>query len=146
MTFYTSIIILTELLMIAMTIHVLHYSGFTKIQKTWYLLTFVDVMICAAAECAAHSGWVDPKRVLFLTVLTVIQFSCAPLLGILFTGALGLHHQRKIALGFLALNLIVEAAMAPFGLVFSYTPEGYFRGPYFLVYEVFYFLSLIYLV
>jgi HD-GYP domain-containing protein (c-di-GMP phosphodiesterase class II) len=146
MTFYTSIILLTELLMIAMTIHVLHYSGFTKVQKTWYLLTFIDVMLCAAAECAAHSGWVDPKHTAFLTVLTVIQFSCAPLLGILFTGSLGLHHQKKIAVGFFVLNLLIETALAPFGLVFRYTPEGYFRGDLFIVYEAFYFLSLIYLI
>ena len=83
MTFYMSAIILTELMMIAMTLHVLHYSGFTREQKTWYLLTFSAVMLCSAAEFAVHCGAYDPKFAIPLTILTVLQFSVAPLLGVL---------------------------------------------------------------
>ena len=32
MTFYSSIVLLTELMMVAMTLHVMHYAGFTKTQ------------------------------------------------------------------------------------------------------------------
>ncbi len=44
MTFYAGITILTELIMLAMTIHVCTHSAFTKQQKVWFLLTFAAVM------------------------------------------------------------------------------------------------------
>ncbi|MCR5457743.1 MAG: HD domain-containing protein [Clostridiales bacterium] len=146
MTFYLSIFILTELMMIAMVLHVAHYSGFTKTQKTWYLLTFIAIMLCSGAEFAVHCGYYVPSMKLFMTILTVLQFSIAPMLGILFVGALGLGKQKRIAVAFLAVNLVVETIAAPFGWVFYYTDEGYFRGNLFIIYEIFYFLSLIYLV
>lgn len=146
MTFYMSAIILTELMMIAMTLHVLHYSGFTREQKTWYLLTFSAVMLCSAAEFAVHCGAYDPKFAIPLTILTVLQFSVAPLLGVLFSGALGLPGQKKIAIWFIAINFAVETIAAPFGLVFSFGEDGYSRGRLFLIYEAFYFVSLVYLI
>ena len=146
MTFYLSVFILTELMMIAMVLHVAHYSGFTKTQKTWYLLTFIAIMLCSGAEFAVHCGYYDPSMKVFLTILTVLQFSIAPMLAVLFIGALGLDKQRKIAYVFLAVNLIAETIAAPFGWVFYYDDAGYHRGDLFIIYEVFYFLSLIYLV
>ena len=146
MSFYMSTIILTELLMLAMTLHVITYSGFAKIEKFWYLLTFISVMICSAAEFAVHCGVYDVKYAPVLTVLTVIQFSLAPLLGVMFSGALGLHHQAKIAGVIFSLNLLVEIAAAPFGKIFYFNNEGYFRGDWFLVYETFYIVSLVYLI
>ncbi len=146
MTFYSSVILLTELLMLAMTLHVIHYSGFTRAQKTWYLLTFLSVMICSAAEFAVHGIPYKPIYATPLTVLTVLQFSLAPLLGVFFSGALGQHRQAKIASFIFSLNFLVEAALAPFGLVFTFNADGYFRGPLFFVYGIFYVLSLIYLI
>ena len=146
MSFYMSTIILTELLMLAMTLHVITYSGFAKIEKFWYLLTFISVMICSAAEFAVHCGAYDVKYAPVLTVITVIQFSLAPLLGVMFSGALGLHHQAKIAGVIFSLNLLVEIAAAPFGKIFYFNNKGYFRGEWFLVYEAFYIVSLIYLI
>ena len=145
MTLYTGITILIELLMLAMLIHVMHYSGFTRTQKIWFLLTFGAVMLCAAAEYAVHCGAYSPRLALPLTVLTLLQFSVAPLLGVLFSGALGLPRQRKVAILFLAANLLVEIVAAPFGWIFYFNQEGYFRGKYFFLYEAFYFFSLIYL-
>ena len=86
MTFYMCVIILTELLMLAMTLHVVNYTGFTKTQKTWFILTFAAVMLCAGAEFAVHCGYYDPRSKILLTVLTTAQFSVAPLLAVLFTG------------------------------------------------------------
>ena len=146
MTFYAAIILMTELLMFAMTLHVLNYSGFTKKQKTWYLLTFLSIMLCAAAEFAVHCGIYDPMFALPLTILTVVQFSVVPVLGILFTGALGLYGREKFAIGFFLLSALAEIVCAPFGLVFYFNESGYFRGQYFIIYEAFYFVSLIYLV
>ncbi|MCR5231487.1 MAG: HD domain-containing protein [Acholeplasmatales bacterium] len=146
MNFYVCIVILTVLLMIAMTLHVFRYSGFTKNQKTWYILTFLSIMVCSLAEYAVHCGYYDKSFKFILTVLTVIQFSLAPLLGVLFIGALGLKHQKKIAIGFIGINLFVEILSAPFGWIFYYTDEGYFRGEYFTIYMVFYFISLLYLI
>ena len=94
MTFYISCIILTELLMLAMVLHVLYYPGFTKKQKFWYLATFTAIMLCAAAEFVVHSGIYNVKMKGFLTVITVIQFSTAPLLAVLFSESLGLSTQK----------------------------------------------------
>jgi hypothetical protein len=132
--------------MLAMIIHVLNYSGFTKTQKIWYLLTFIDIMICAGAEFAVHCGVYNPVFAIPLTILTVIQFSAAPLLGVLFIGALGMNKQAKIVIVFFVINFIVETIAAPFGLVFYFNEQGYFRGEGFIIYEFFYFVSLIYLI
>ena len=146
MSFYFATIILTELLMLAMTIHVVGYSGFERTQKDWFVLTFLCIMMCSAEEYAVHCGLYDISLSKMLTVLTVIQFSTAPVLAMLFTGALGLRHQAKIAGIYFAVNLAVEAIAAPFGLIFYFNESGYFRGQYFLIYEFFYVISLIYLI
>lgn len=144
--FYVSLIILIELMMLAMVIHVICYSGFKRNQKVWYLLTFIAVMFCSLSEFAVHCGVYDAKFKVILTIITVLQFSVAPMLGILFVGALGLRHQKRIAIAFLAINLLVEIILAPFGLVFYFDLEGYHRGNAFLVYTAFYFVSLAYLI
>ena len=146
MTFYTSIIVLTELMMIAMSLHVLHYSGFTRVQKGWFISTFFAIMLCTAAEFAVHCGYYKPYFALPLTVITVLQFSVAPILGVLFTGALGLEHQSKIGIVYFVLNALVEIVSAFFGLVFYFDKDGYHRGEYFIIYEAFYFISLVYLI
>ena len=145
MTFYTGLTILAELFMLAMSIHVIRYSGISKSQRAWFLLTFLAIMLCAAAEYAVHCGAYDPKYAAALTVVTVLQFSVAPMLGILFSGALGLPNQRKITIAFLAINLAFEAVAAPFGWVFYFNEAGYFRGRFFVLYTLFYFFSLVYL-
>ena len=142
---YLWVIVITELMMIAMALHVLHYSGFTKEQKSWYLLTFFSVMLCAAAEFAVHCGYYDPSFAVPLTVITVIQFSLAPLLGVFFSGALGLHEEARVASVLFAMNVFVEVVLAPFGKIFYFDETGYHRGDLFLIYEAFYFISLIYL-
>ena len=129
-----------------MILHVLNYSGFNKVQKIWYLLTFSDIMLCAGAEYAVHCGYYDYSFVIPLTILTVIQFSAAPMLGVLFIGALGMKHQAKIVGVFFAVNLLAEIISAPFGWIFYFNQNGYFRGPLFIIYELFYFASLIYLI
>ena len=143
--YYLGIFILTVIMMLAMMLHVLHYKGFNKKQKTWFVLTFADVMLCSAAEFAVHCGYYTPSMAVPLTILTVIQFASAPLLGMLFIGALGVDGQSKTAIIYYAVNLITEIVAAPFGLVFYFNEDGYSRGPLFIVYEVFYFVSLFYL-
>lgn len=145
MSFYTGMTILAELFMLAMAIHVMHYSGISKSQKSWFLVTFLVIMLCAGAEYAVHCGVYDPKYAQVLTIITVLQFSTAPLLGILFSGALGLPNQRRTAVIFLCVNFIVETVSAFFGWIFYFNEKGYYRGEYFTVYTAFYFFSLIYL-
>ncbi len=137
---------LIELMMLAMLLHVLHYSGFTKRQKTWFILTFTGVMICAAAEYAVHCGFYDPAFRVPLTVLTVIQFSLSPLLLVFFSGALGLHDEARDALKFFLMNVLVEAACAPFGMVFYFDENGYSRGVFFFIYISCYFIGFVYLI
>ena len=144
--FYMWAIIITELMMIAMTLHVIHYSGFTRVQKGWYLFTFFSVMLCAGAEFAVHCGYYKPSFAIPLSIITVIQFSLAPMLGVFFTGALGLHREARIASVLFSLNAIVEIVLAPFGKIFYFDGAGYHRGDLFIVYEAFYLISLIYLV
>ena len=146
MTFYTCVILLTELMMLGMLLHVINYSGFTREQKKWYLFTFVSIMLCAGAEFAVHCGYYDPAFKIPLTILTVIQFSVAPLLGVFFTGALGMHHNAKIASLLFSLNFIVEIVAAPFGCILYFEDEKYNRGTYFAIYTAFYIISLIYLI
>lgn len=145
MDFYLSSIILIALLMIAMTIHVIRYSGFNRQQKTWYIVTFISVLFCSGAEYAVHCGWYDPAFAPALTVLTVLQFSIAPCMAVFFSGALGLHKQGKKAIWFFLPNALIEAVSAPFGWIFRFDADGYHRGNFFIVYSLFYFLSLIYL-
>ena len=146
MTFYSASIIITELLMLAIALHVIHYKGFTSEEKKWYLLTFVAIMICAGAEYLVHSGYYDPKYKTFLTIITVLQFSTSPLLGILFAGALGMHNSGKIAIITFIFCLSIETLFAPFGYIFYFNEVGYFRGEYFFIYEILYILSLLYLI
>ena len=124
MTDYSSITLLTSLLMLAMTIHVLTYSGFNKQQKVWFIVTFLSIMVCSAAEFAVHCGYYDVRFRVPLTIITVIQFSLSPCLAMLFSGALGLKHQRKIAGAFYGYSFFVEVICAPFGWIFFFDNNG----------------------
>ena len=143
--FYLSLIILTELLMLAMMLHVINYSGFTKVQKRWYIFTFIAVMLCAAAEFAVHCGYYNKVFKIPLIIITVLQFSIAPMLGVFFSGALGLHKQAKYAMLVFVPNILFQVIAAPFNGVFSFGDAGYQRESLFIVYELFYFFSLGYL-
>ena len=156
MTFYVAIVIITELLMVTMIVHVLFYREFNKTQKSWFIATFLAVMICTAAEYADHCGAYNPVFKIPLTILTVIQFSLAPVMAMLFAGALGLKHQGKIAIGFFSINFLIQFVLAFFGKIFWFnnTPymngevlveAGYQRGSLFILYEILYGISLAYL-
>ena len=75
----------------------------------------------------------------------ITVFRC-PSFGLLFSGALGLKYQSGICIAFFALNFIIEVACALSGSVFYFNDEGHFRGSLFFIYELFYFVSLIYLI
>ena len=145
MDFYGAIVLITELMMITMSIHVLFYREFNKTQKGWFLATFIAVMFCAAAEFAVHCGAYDVAFKIPLTILTVLQFSLAPVMATLFAGALGLKHQGKIAVGFFGANFLIEFVLVFFGKIFYFDEVGYQRGDLFILYEIFYGISLAYL-
>jgi hypothetical protein len=46
-------------MMLAMTIHVINYSGFTRLEKGWYVGTFVAIMLLLLIPCMFISK-VDP--------------------------------------------------------------------------------------
>ena len=143
--FYVCTILLTDLMMLAMILHVIHYTGFKKEQKVWYITTFATIMVCAIAEFAVHCGIYYPDFAWLLTLITIIQFSLAPILGILFMGALGLKKQGRLALGYFLFNLLFQSISAPFKFVFYFDEAGYHRGSGFLAYSIIYFISLAYL-
>ena len=145
--YYTSATIVLVVLMIAMTIHVLSYSGFNKKQKGWFVATFSAISFCALAEYALHCGFYNPVFNIPLTILTVLQFAIAPCFAMLFAGALGLRYQLRIALISFGVCLTIGIICAPFGAIFKFNEAGqYLRGDYFVIYEITYFLSLAYII
>ena len=145
MSYYATIVIIAELLMVTMIAHVLFYREFNKTQKGWFIATFLGVMICNAAEYAVHCDVYSPIFKIPLTLLTVLQFSLAPVMAMLFAGALGLKYQGKIAIGFFGANLIIEIVLACLGKNFYFDATGYHRGDLFILYEIVYGISLAYL-
>ena len=146
MSLYLTVILITILLMITMTIHVLNYSGFNKTEKTWYVATFLSVALCAGAEYLAKHfdgrGYAVP-----LTIITVIQFSLAPLLPVFFSGALGMSRLAKRAGLLFLVNVLIEIISAPFGWVFYFDENGtYVRGSLYIIYEAFYIIGLVFLI
>ena len=142
---YVAATVLIALLMIANTIHVLTYSGFNKKQKIWFVSTFTSILYCSVAEFAVHCGYYNHNFKILLYILTVLQFSIAPCLAMLFAGALGARKQGIVAFALFGVGLLSEIICVPFGWIFYFNDVGYFRGPAFLIYEIFYILSLIYL-
>ena len=148
MTLYTGTIILTELLMLAMSLHVFTYKGFTGRQKFWFLITYFTVMLCAGAEwLAIHFNEHGPSFIVPLTIATVIQFSFTPLLPVYFAGALGVDNLARKASAVFALHIAVEIISAPFGWIFYFDEAGkYFHGEYYILYEGVYIFSLVFLI
>ena len=147
MSMYAGAILLTELLMAAMTYHVAHYPGFTRVEKRWYLFAFITIFFCAGAEfIAKRFDACGSAYSLPLTVLTVIRFSLSPMLPIFFGGALGLYRPAIVVGTVFSLHALAEIALAPFGLIFSFNAAGkYLHGPLYILYELTYLLSLVFL-
>ncbi len=146
MTYYMCATIIIVLLMITMILHVIKYSGFTKTQKTWYISTFSCIAFCALCEFAVHSGYYNIKFKIPLIILTILQFSISPLLSVFFSGALGMYKEARRGFYFFSINIVAESVLAPFGLIFFFDEAGYHRGDLFIIYEVFYFIGLLYLI
>ncbi len=147
MSLYAGAILLTELLMVAMMYHVAYYPGFTRVEKRWYLLMFISVFFCAGAEFVAKQfDSCGPSFALPLTILTVLQFSLSPMLPVFFGGALGLYRPAIIVGTAFCLHALAESVLAPFGLIFYFDEAGkYIRGPYYIIYEIAYLISLAFL-
>ena len=144
--FYAWATVILVLLMAALIIHVINYSGFNKKQKGWFIATFSAISFCALAEFLLHCGYYAPQFKIILTILTVLQFAVAPCFAMLFAGALGLEKQLRTALIAFGVCLTIGIICAPFGWVFYFDDVGYHRGPAFLIYEITYFGSLIYII
>ena len=148
MTLYTGTIILIELLMAAMSLHVLTYKGFTAQQKRWFILTYCTIMLCAYTEfLAIHFNEHGASFVRPLTIATVIQFSLTPMLPVFFAGALGMRDMaRKVSVLFLV-HVLIEIMAVPYGWIFYFDQNGkYFHSTYYFVYEAFYILSMGFLI
>ena len=148
MTVYMGAIILTELLMLTMTIHVLRYPGFTPAEKRWYLITFIAIFLCAGIELLAiHFDGRTGALSLPLTLLTVVQFSLSPMLPVFFAGALGMRREAAVAAAAFCLHALIEIVSAPFGWIFYYDGAGtYIRGEYYVLYQAFFIISLLFLI
>ncbi|MBO4540098.1 MAG: HD domain-containing protein [Clostridia bacterium] len=146
MTFYMGTTTLTELMMLAMILHVLFYSGLNIKQKSWFLLIFISIMVCSVSEFIIHSGYYKPSWAVALTAITSIQFAVGPMIGAYFAGALGLRKGARYFGVLFFLHYIFEIVASPFGIVFYFTEEGFMHGPYFSIYEAFYLASLLYMV
>ena len=148
MTLYTGTIILTELLMLTMSLHVLTYKGFKAQQKRWFILTFCTIMLCAYTEfLAIHYNEHGPSFVRPLTIATVIQFSLTPMIPVFFAGALGMRDMaRKVSILFLV-HILIQIMAAPYGWIFYFDQNGkYFHSTYYFIYEAFYLFSMGFLI
>jgi len=148
MDLYATVIVLTVLLMVAMTFHVMQYSGFDAQQKRWYATFFLSILLCASAEYIGNTyNAVGPNLQLPLTILTVFQFSVSAMLPLFFARALGLVELFRSIRILFVLHAIFEIVAAPFGWVFYYDAAGaYVRGPYYSIFTAFYFYGIIILV
>ena len=144
--YYLWATILLCVLMVAMSVHVLNNKGFNRQQKGWFIATFMAITFCALAEYSLHCGYYDPKFKVILTILTVLQFSIAPVFAMLFAGALGLKYQKRIAIAFFSICFLTNFICAFSSAIFKFTPTGYKRGDAFLIYEISYFGSLVYII
>ncbi len=144
--FYMFATIILVILMIGMSIHVLGNTGFTKSQKGWFIATFAAISFCALAEFMLHGVPYNESAKIPLSILTALQFSIAPCFAMLFAGALGMKKQITIVTCTFAVCLIIHTICAPFGWIFYFDAAGYHRGPSFLIYEITYFGSLVYIV
>jgi len=145
---YIGAIVLIALLMLAMTFHVLYYPGFSSVEKRWYLLMPITILISAAAEaialCFDARG---PAFALPLTVLTMIQFSITPMLPVFFVGALGMWRPAIVASTAFCLHAAGQIVSAPFGWIFYYDALGtYIRGSYYGLYQACFISSLVFLI
>ena len=69
------------------------------------------------------------------------------MLPVFFSGALGLYRPAIVVGTVFCLHALAEIALAPFGLIFYFDEAGkYIRGAYYIVYELAYLLSLVFLV
>ena len=132
--------------MLTMILHVFTYRGFTFQQRVWFLHTFVAIILCSTAEFLVHGVTYNPSMKAFLTVITILQFSFAPILGVLFSGALGVEEQKRIARILLGFSFAIEVAFAPSGKIFSFTDAGYTRGSLFILYGICFLAGILHLV
>lgn len=146
MTFYQAQFMLTVLMMVTMILHVLNYKGFTVHQKRWFLLTFATILFCCFAEFTVHGITYRPELRIPLTIITVLQFTFSPTLGVLFAGALGMKKQERAFLCFLILGIVTETALAPFGKIFYFSETGYSRGNFFIIYELCFVAGILHLI
>ena len=144
--YYAWATVILVVLMLSLIIHVLAYSGFNKQQKGWFIATFSAIAFCALAEFVIHCGYYVPELKIPLTILTILQFATAPCFAMLFAGALGLRFQKTIVTCAFLFCLTIGVVCAPYGWIFYFDNEGYHRGVAFLVYEITYFASLVYII
>ncbi len=147
-TFYFFAMIVTELLMLAMVFHVIRYSGFSTDQKKWYLITYISIAFCVAAEfIAVRFDNYGPAFVKPLQWLTVVQFSITPLIPVFFAGALGIRRLARATSLFFLINVICEVMTVPFGWVFRFDENGkYIRSDLYIIYEASFIISLVFLI
>ena len=141
-------ILITELMMLAMTLHVARYVGFSRRQKAWYLITFISVMFTSASEfISLKYGGAGSAFVIPMTVMTAVEFTITPMLPVFFAGALGMHKEAKIAGLLFGLNGIAEFISVFNGWIFYYDETSkYFRGEFYLIYEISYVVSMVFLI
>ena len=149
MTFYIGTVILTELLMAAMAVHVFTYSGFDRVQKKWFLMTFLAIMLNTMAEyLALEFNDHGPAWAFLLTIITAIQFSVTPVISALFAGALGMRREAKTVGVIFLIHAVIELISIKTGWIFTFdsVTGHYSRGQFYTIYEAFFTVSLIFLI
>lgn len=143
--YHFAITVLVVLGMTAMSLHVFFNTAFDKIQKRWFLSTFLLLSIASTAELTRDILTYYPKNPLFFKITTLIEFSIAPFIPILIIGDCGLRKTAKRMFIPLILHSIFEIAVCPFDKVFSISETGkYKHEELYIVYIAVYMIGIIY--
>nr|MCR5607260.1 hypothetical protein [Treponema sp.] len=143
--YHFAITLLVVLGMTAMSLHVFFNNALNKIQKRWFLSTFILLSIASSAELARDILTYYPKNPLIFKIMTLIEFSIAPFIPILIIGDCGLRKTAKRIFIPLILHSIFELAVCPFDKVFSISKTGEYRHEeLYIVYVAVYMIGIIY--
>ena len=144
--YYTMITVII-LSLVTMIFHLKNTEGLKEQNRKWFTLAFLCIIAGAAAE--AIGTYIDGKPVsLHLHYLiTLIQFTLTPYVSVLISTALDVRRPARYLRLILDLHLLLELVMMRWGGIFTIGNEYlYHRGPYYFIYVLSYFVSVVYLI
>ena len=134
--FYFVIIITCVLTMLTLAIDVGKNTILSKTDIKFFRITFIMVALGVICEFFGYYFDIHAMRPLWIhSIVTLLEFSIAPLLSVLFARSCGIHKSVKVMSIVMALHIICQIIMLPFGGIFYINSDGlYCRGPFYWIY------------